>query len=57
MVGGEISGSLRYQPSGSKQSAVRVLVGNIPSLTVNFSHMVGFSVSAKQLKDTVMCIS
>ena len=33
-----------------------MLVGSIPSLTVNFSHMVGVSVSAKQLKDT-LCVS
>ena len=56
LVGGEVSGSLCHQPSGSKQSSVCVLVGSIPSLTVNFSHMVGVSVSAKQLKDT-LCVS
>ena len=43
LVGGEVSGSQHRQPSGSNRSGVNVLI------TVNFSHLVGVSVSAKIL--------
>ena len=33
-----------------------MLVGSIPLLIINFSHLEGVSVSAKQLKDIVACI-
>ena len=58
LAGGEVSGRQYHPRSGSNQSGVYVLVGSILSLTVNFSHLVGASVSAKQLKDTVtVCVS
>ena len=37
------------------RSRVCVFGGSIPSLIVNFSHLEGVSVSAKQLKDIVVC--
>ena len=51
----EISGSQHPLPSGSNLSGVFVLVDSLPSLTFNFSHLVGVSVSAKQSKD-IVCI-
>ena len=40
----------------SNWSGVYMLVGNIPLLILNFSHLEGVSVSAKQLRDIVVCI-
>ena len=54
MVSGKVSRSLFHQPSGSKEPGVFVLVGNMPPLNVNFSHLGETSVSAKQL--IVVCI-
>ena len=34
-----------------------MLVGSMPSLIINFSHLEGALVSAKQLKDIVVCPS
>jgi len=51
----EISGSQHPPPSASNFSGVSVLVGSLLSLTFNFSHLVGVSVSAKQFKD-IVCI-
>ena len=51
LVGGEVSGSQHHQPSVPNRSGVYMLVGSI-----NFSHLVRVSVSAKQLKDIVMYI-
>ena len=51
----EISGSQHPLPSGSNLSGVFALVDSLPSLTFNFSHLVGVSVSAKQSKD-IVCI-
>ena len=56
LVGGEVSGSQYHQPSGSNSSGVYVLVDSIPSLTISFFHLVVVLVSAKQLKDIVVCI-
>lgn len=55
MVSGKVSRSLYHQPSSSKESGVYVLVGSIPPLNVNSSHLEGTSVSAKQL--IVVCIN
>ena len=46
--GGEVGGSLHLQPSGSSRCACG-------RCTVNFSRLVGLSVSAKQLKEPVLC--
>ena len=48
LVSSEVMGSQHHQPSGSSLSGVSVLLGSIQS--VNFFHLVGVSVSAKQLK-------
>ena len=56
LVGGEVSRSQHHQPSGSIWSGGYVDVGNIASLTVNFSRLVGISLCAKQLRDIVVCI-
>ena len=55
-VGGEVSKS-QHQPSDSNWSGIHMLVGSILTLIINFSHLEGISVSAKQLKDIVVCIS
>ena len=55
-VGGEGSRSQQHQPSGSSWSGVCMLGGSVPSLSINFSHLEGVSVSAEQLKDTFVCI-
>ena len=52
---GVISGSQHPPPSASNFAGVSVLVGSLLSLTLNFSHLVGVSVSAKQFKD-IVCI-
>ena len=46
--GGEVGGSLHLQPSGSSRCACG-------RCTVNFSRLVGLSVSAKQLKEPALC--
>ena len=56
LLNGEVSRSQRHQLSGSNWSGVYVLVGSIPPLIANFSHLEGASVFAKQLKDIVVCI-
>ena len=40
----------------SSWSGVFLLVGSIPSLIINFSHLQGVSVSAEHLKGTAVCI-
>lgn len=47
LVGGEVSGSGTIIPSGSNQSGLRVC-GQVLLLTVNFSYLIGASVSVKQ---------
>ena len=55
LVDGELSGSQHHWPSGSTWSGVFLLVDNMLSLIINFSHLEEFSVSAKQLKG-IVCI-
>jgi len=45
-----------HRPSGSSWSGVYIFMVSILSLTVNFSCLVGVSVSAKYLTDIVVCI-
>ena len=54
-VGGEVSRSQHHQPTVSRQLGVYVLVGSLPLLILKFSHLEGVSVSAKQLRDIVLC--
>ena len=56
LVGGEVTGNQPHQPSGSNTLGSTCLSAAYPSLTANFSHLEGVSVSAKQLKDIVVCI-
>ena len=53
LVGGEVSRSQHHQPSGSNWSGVCVL---LVQHRVNFSHLVGVSISTKQRKDIVTYI-
>ena len=57
LVGGELIRNQHHQGSGSKWSGVCILVGSVLLLTVNVSHLVWVSVSAKQLGDIVACIN
>ena len=54
LVGGEVYGSEHHYHSGSNWSGVWLLVGSILSLAVNFSYLMGLSVSTKQLKDSIV---
>ena len=51
LAGDEVSGSQLHPPSGSIRSVVYLFV-----CAIIFSHLKGVSISAKQLKDTVLCI-
>ena len=55
LVGGEVSRSQHHQSLGSNQSWVYEFMGSIPLFTVSFFYLEGVSVSAKQLKDVVVC--
>ena len=55
LIGGEVSSRQHHQSCGSNPSGVYSCA--CAQLTVNFSHLVEVSVSAKYLKDTVVCLA
>ena len=58
LFGGEVKSESASSnlPLPTGLGSIYVLVGSIPLLTFNFSHLVGVSVSTKQLKDISVCI-